>query len=99
MCNPLRKISIKQQTIWCLIGNASISLKIHLGGTVNELTMPHIKCVPTETKEMSSCVSISSYPIDGKGPKETSVLKDTLSQDPECNSRRGCIPMHLQTNF
>lgn len=45
------------------------------------------------------CLSISSYPTHGKGPRETSAWKYTLRQDPKCNSRRSCIPRQSQTNI
>lgn len=54
----IRKISIQQQTMWHLIGNASISWKTHIGEIVNELTMSDIKRVPIETKETSYCESV-----------------------------------------
>ena len=58
MGNPLRKISIKQQTIWHSTGNAFISWKIHLGRAANELTMPDMKCATIETQEASCCASV-----------------------------------------
>lgn len=54
----IKKISIKQQTIWHSMGNALISWKMYLGGPANELTMPDIKCAPIETKETLYCVFV-----------------------------------------
>lgn len=79
MCNPLRKTSIKQQTIWHSTGNASISWKIHLGRTANELTMPDTKCVTIETQE-ASCWCIYPFQLPNthqKRAKRNISMKNT----------------------
>lgn len=56
------------------MGNASVSWKTHLGGTVNQLTMSDIRCVPTENKDSCPFPAIQHMEKDQKKYQHKNTL-------------------------